>query len=98
MRFSMLALPVVWLIFLFSLRVTHAQSECPMPPRLVTGDKGRVTYTDGSPLNVRDAAARSGALVTTLAEGATFDVVAGPVCADGIQWFQIAARCDRLGG
>ena len=50
-------------------------------PRLIVGEQGRVTL--GDPNNVRDAAARSGNLIGEIPGGAIFDVLEGPVCADG---------------
>jgi len=56
-------------------------------PRLIVGEQGRVT--PGDPNNVRDAAARSGNLIGEIPGGAIFDVLEGPVCADGFNWWRV---------
>ena len=61
------------------------------PTRLVVGQGGRVSFTDGQPLNVRDAAGLNGARVAQLPEGTAFLVLEGPVCADNIYWWRIQA-------
>ncbi|MBN1680110.1 MAG: DUF3160 domain-containing protein [Anaerolineae bacterium] len=69
----------------------RAQDGCAngLPPRLVVGGSGQVSFTDGLPLNVRAAPGLSGAQVTQLPEGTAFSVIDGPVCADAIYWWQI---------
>lgn len=57
-------------------------------PRLVIGEQGRVLPGDSN--NVRDPASREGALVGAIPGGAVFDVLDGPVCADGLNWWQVA--------
>ena len=60
-------------------------------PRLVAGAQGQVTFSNGQPLNVRDAAAIGGARLGSLPEGTLFNVLEGPVCADSIYWWRIQA-------
>ncbi|MEB2288828.1 MAG: DUF3160 domain-containing protein [Anaerolineae bacterium] len=71
----------------------RAQGECGSAPapRLVAGGAGMVTFTDGRPLNVRNAAGLSGTQIGQLPEGTTFAVVEGPVCADSIYWWHVTA-------
>jgi hypothetical protein len=45
--------------------------------------------TPGEANNVRDTASRSGALVGQISGGSIFSVLDGPVCADGLQWWQV---------
>ncbi len=73
--------------------VARAQGECSNapPPRLATGSTGMVTFTDGRPLNVRNTAGLSGALLGQLPEGMTFTVLEGPTCSDGIYWWRVSA-------
>ncbi|MCC6798480.1 MAG: DUF3160 domain-containing protein [Anaerolineae bacterium] len=73
------------------LRSASAQAGCESapPPRLVPGERGAVSFTDGQPLNVRGSASRSSPVIGRLVEGAEFDVVEGPVCADGLYWWHI---------
>jgi hypothetical protein len=93
MRF---VLPVVLIVVLAAPLVTpaaaRAQDDCgnAPPPRLTLQGRGRVSFTDGTPLNVRGAAGLSGAVIGQVAEGTPFDVVDGPVCADSIFWWAIA--------
>lgn len=64
--------------------------DCPPfapPPRLTVGQQARVTFTDGSNLNVR--VAPGGNLLTQIAEGTVVDVIADAVCADGYLFWNI---------
>ena len=76
----------------------RAQGECGSAPapRLAVGGEGMVTFTDGRPLNVRNAAGLGGTLTGQLPEGTTFAVVEGPICADNIYWWHVTA--DALTG
>ncbi len=79
-------------LLIFSMSVpVQAQNGCgdaPVP-QLIVGQNGEVLFTDGSPLNVRDAGSLNGTLVGQIPEGASFVVVEGPVCADDIYWWHI---------
>lgn len=70
---------------------TTAQEDpnCPGAPlpRLNSGAQGRVA--PGDPNNVRDQPARAGNKVGTIPGGASFNVLEGPVCADGFNWWQV---------
>lgn len=55
--------------------------------RLAVGMSGMVSFTNGAPLNTRDAAA--GNLITQIQEGTAFTVLAGPQCVDGYVWYQL---------
>jgi hypothetical protein len=68
---------------------THAQAICPgaLPSRLVVGQVARVM--PGPANNVRDRAARQGALLGQVPADAVFTVLEGPVCADGFAWWRI---------
>lgn len=57
----------------------------------MVGQRAQVAVTDGQPLNVRATASRSGTRIGQLAEGSAFDVIDGPVCADGLYWWHIQA-------
>lgn len=63
--------------------------ECPPAPpvRLAVGDSARVTFTDGTSLNVRTAPA--GDFIMQVPEGTQATIIEGPVCADGYQWFNL---------
>ncbi|HYO88782.1 MAG TPA: hypothetical protein VER79_09040 [Candidatus Limnocylindrales bacterium] len=63
---------------------------CPDAPvaRLVAGGSGRVSFTNGQPLNVRTAP--EGQLITQLPEGTVFTVEnVSPQCAGGYLWWNI---------
>lgn len=59
------------------------------PSQMRVGMLGLVTFTTGTPLNVRDRASTSAAVARIIPEGTVFDVVGGPICADGYTWWQI---------
>jgi len=56
-------------------------------PRLEVAQTARVTFTDGTPLNLRTSP--QGELLTQLSEGTTANVVEGPVCANGYLWWKL---------
>lgn|GEM_PF-2714530 len=60
--------------------------ETDSAPELEIGGEGRVF---GSPNNLREAPARDGRLLGQIPAGATFTVIAGPECNDGITWWQV---------
>ncbi|GAB4555879.1 MAG: hypothetical protein OHK0023_27620 [Anaerolineae bacterium] len=66
---------------------------CPpaLPPRLKIGSQGRVT--PGTPNAVRDQPSANNAVsrvVGSIPGGAVFNVLNGPVCADGYAWWQVS--------
>lgn len=70
-------------------------TQCPGAPaqRLQVNLSGRVTFTDGRPVNVRSGP--GGDKIGTQAEGATFIVQSGPVCQGGYTWWGV--RFDNNG-
>ncbi|NDJ75917.1 MAG: VWA domain-containing protein [Chloroflexi bacterium] len=58
-------------------------------PRLVIGQRGRVTYGDPRPVRVRSETGLDGAILTQLALGEEFNVLDGPICADGYLWWLV---------
>jgi hypothetical protein len=56
-------------------------------PRLTVGGQGIVL--PGAPNNLRTQPSLAGERVGEMPAGAIFDVVDGPVCADGIVWFEV---------
>ena len=58
-----------------------------LPARLVVGNSG-VVSTNTTPNNVRSEAA-TGSAIGQLQPGEDFQVLAGPVCVDGMYWWQI---------
>lgn len=57
------------------------------PSRLVIGGQGRAT--PGPATNLRDTPSTRGGFVGQIREGQIFDVLDGPICADGYAWWQI---------
>jgi len=60
--------------------------------RLVIGERGRVLPDDPRPVNVRRLPGTENRLVTTIPINALFQVLDGPVCADGFQWYKVHYR------
>lgn len=69
--------------------VGEPQNNCDTAPtpRLVIDQTARVTFTNGTSLNVR--ANPAGDLLTQLSEGTTVNVVEGPICANGYHWWRL---------
>ena len=68
----------------------HAQSACALPARLQVGDA--VEVVDGTANNLRQWAGLSAPLLSLkMPPGAVWYVQEGPVCVDGINWYQVAA-------
>lgn len=67
----------------------HAQEACSDSPvtRLIVGDYARVL--PGSANNVRDAASTSGTKVGEIPGDGVFEVLEGPVCAEGYTWYRV---------
>jgi hypothetical protein len=64
-------------------------TSCPdaMPSRLAITSRARVTFTDGTPLRLRDNPGKKGVVLGTIPEGGTMSVLDGPQCdADGAWW------------
>lgn len=67
---------------------TRAEAcETDLSPRLIVGERGRVL--SGTAVNIRPEPGTHLARIAVAAPGVAFDVVAGPVCADGFNWWQI---------
>jgi hypothetical protein len=69
--------------------VAPPAAACPgaPSPRLVVGAQARVMLNT-SPNNMRDAPV-TGAVLTQIPSGGTFTVLAGPTCANGMNWWQV---------
>jgi uncharacterized protein YgiM (DUF1202 family) len=64
-------------------------AACPggMAARLAKSARARVTFTDGTPLRIRNKAGKGGTILGTIPEGGTMVVLDGPQCdADGAWW------------
>ena len=72
---------------------------CSVPLPFAVGSRGFVSYRDFTPRSLRAAPARESELLFTLIDGVAFEVLGGPVCADGFNWWnvQIISRPDAVG-
>ncbi len=59
------------------------------PSRLAVGGQGWVSFFDGEPLSVREAPGLNTSRLAALREGTRFDILEGPICANGFQWWRI---------
>jgi hypothetical protein len=66
-----------------------SSADCALPTRLEIGREGRTTTN--TPSRLRDLPGTSGAQVGQIDPLDTFIILDGPVCADGIQWWQVDA-------
>jgi hypothetical protein len=64
-------------------------AECNTPMNLRAGDQRRVRYVDGNPKSLRATPGEDGELLYTLVTGVPFEVIGGPVCAGGMNYWQI---------
>jgi WD40 repeat protein/uncharacterized protein YraI len=64
-----------------------APTDCALPPRLALGREGGTTTN--TPSRLRDAASASGEQIGQIDPLAVFTILDGPVCADGINWWQV---------
>lgn len=77
---------------------TAQQGLCgTMPPRLAISTYARTTAAQGQTLRLRTAPGLDAASVGRLAGGTQVQVLAGPICADGYTWWQIAAADGLIG-
>jgi len=76
--------------------------ECLGAPtsRMLAGDVGIVTVDDGDtrPLRIRTLPNLQGDIIDTIEPGTLFDVVDGPICADGYVWWNIQVPDSEVSG
>jgi len=82
------------LIILLALAIPAAaqeagQCENVLPPRLEIGGQGIVTVATGFFLNLRSEPGLNSEEIIRLANGEFFEVVDGPICVDGLNWWQV---------
>jgi pimeloyl-ACP methyl ester carboxylesterase len=63
-----------------------------IPSQMLVGRPGRVSFTDGTSTRLRSDPTISSQVLMEMSEGHSFDVVDGPVCADGYTWWQLKER------
>lgn len=68
-----------------------------LPPRLRINETGRVTFTDGTALNLRDQAGSGGSVLLKMPEGTIFTVMEGPACIGGVNWWQLQLEDGTIG-
>ena len=73
---------------LFYLEVT-ASPNCYPPREMAIGEQAVVTYRDSSPKNLRTAPTTRAGILYTLIEGVPMEIIGGPVCADGLNWWNV---------
>ncbi len=57
--------------------------------RLSVGIRAVVTYQDSKPKNLRAEPGLNAASLTTLLKGIEVDIIGGPTCVDGLNWWQL---------
>lgn len=70
---------------------TVPMHHCPNTPASIMsiGIRGRVTFTDGTPTSLRAQATTSSDRLMRMPEGYEFNIIGGPVCADGYNFWQL---------
>jgi len=81
--------------------ITPTPQECnPLTRRLDIGQRGYLRYArDTGPKNLRTDPNTSAQVVVTLLDGVAFEIIGGPICNDGYNWWQISllSRPDVTG-
>jgi hypothetical protein len=62
---------------------------CAQPLPLAIGVHAFVNYKDHTPKNMRSGPSVNTQLVATLLDGIGFEIIGGPICAEGYNWWQI---------
>jgi hypothetical protein len=66
--------------------------------KLHLGSPARVTFTDGTPLNVRTQAGKAGKVLKTIKEGTEITLLEGPKCVDQGVWWDMQTKDGRTAG
>jgi hypothetical protein len=66
-----------------------ANYACYQQPRLYSGVTGRVTTVPNLPNRLRDYPGYYGRVIAQIPPGATFTVLSGPHCENGLNWWQV---------
>ncbi|GAB4511359.1 MAG: hypothetical protein OHK0046_09340 [Anaerolineae bacterium] len=62
---------------------------CAVPRNIPPGSQGRIDYRDSEPKNLRDAPGYDSEILFTLVDGIPFEILEGPVCAGGMNWWRV---------
>lgn len=74
----------------FSAAPAEAQgAACYQPARLYAGGSGRVAPYPALPNRLRSGPSMTSSVIGSIPAGATFTVISGPVCASGVNWWQV---------
>lgn len=90
----------LYLILIPAVPPTPQPGACAPPyRRLGIGVRAVITYLDDDPKNLRAEPDRDSAVITHLLEEIAVDIIDGPVCADGLNWWQVqvVGRPDVIG-
>ncbi len=63
--------------------------DCSTPMPAVAGNRGRVRYNDRLPKNLRTEPSRGSEVLYTLVEGVPLEIIGGPVCSEGMNFWQV---------
>jgi len=89
------ALAALLSVLALALTVPHAPARAQAPcgdapaPRLIAGQTARVVPGNGIGNNLRASATASAVALGVLADGEIVTVVAGPTCAENLNWWQV---------
>lgn len=74
--------------------------NCPgaLATRLAVALRARVTFTDGTPLRVREAPGKSSRVLKTIPEGTEVFILEGPQCKDGGVWWRMQTSNGSVSG
>lgn len=74
--------------------------NCPnaLATRLAVASRARVTFTDGTPLRVREAPGKSARVLKTIPEGTEVFILEGPQCKDDGVWWRMQTSNGSVNG
>lgn len=74
--------------------------SCPgaLATRLTPSSRARVTFTDGTPLRVRETPGKSGKVLKMIAEGTEMFLQEGPKCLDNGVWWRMQTNTGDVSG
>jgi hypothetical protein len=78
---------------------TLSAPVCAAPLSLPIGSHAFVNYTDHIPKSLRSGPSTNSQLIASLLDGIGFEVLDGPICADGYNWWHVSilSRPDVTG-
>ena len=86
--------PVQWITTGITTSDESALSVCSLAPQLIPG--GQAIVSTGLANRIRSASSLNAAIIGRIRENDVVDVLEGPVCSDGYNWFRV--RNDRITG